>query len=587
MIILSCVMAAKAQQSVSLNFDELADGTFIGSIYALQGVVFDNATIDGRPQYAPSQPNSIFALPLQGPPLTFHFPTGARQVSIQCDRDGFTSTRQPQMRVFDKNGNLLTTQYCDGPLTLLSYVAPSNTPISTVQTGATVSYLGNTFVSSDDWDNLSFTLTAGPSAPTITAVKMFDSHTLQVDVIGQFSPNPSTQKTIQVNTVLSGIPLVSIFPLTPSAVGSQPKSLFIDLATNGVPRFTDNQIFDVTATAIEAGIPSTITKTGNEIPLPVVYVHGVLTDCLPDRIPTQLFQDLQTAHPAYVSGTDLGFPQLTANYPTLVAFDYHSLNGSAVDFARELNTWVNSTLLNPVNGRTYANKVNIVAHSLGGIVSRTAISMNNGGAWINKLILVGSPSEGATIAPIVLNNWNLVQGIVGALSLTPVAFKPSLSSALSCVFGAPRTTTEEMLPTYGWWANAKALAGQGLLQIPLSSQNSFLAQVNSALDSRVAYYAIVADGVSTPTILWGRLWVFPPPPFPGGVTPAAVYDSAAWGPGDGIVPIRSQTGADTGWVLGAGRGQLFVFANMGAVFHTDYFKPPSLANQSIGIILWR
>jgi hypothetical protein len=105
------------------------------------------------------------------------------------------------------------------------------------------------------------------------------------------------------------------------------------LAANGVPRFTDNQIFDVTATATEAGAPSTITKTGNQIPLPVVHVHGIMTDCLPDRVPHGLFNYLQGVHPSYTE--DDGFPILTQTYPTLVSFDYRSLSGDAVDSASQ------------------------------------------------------------------------------------------------------------------------------------------------------------------------------------------------------------------------------------------------------------
>jgi hypothetical protein len=59
-------------------------------------------------------------------------------------------------------------------------------------------------------------ITTGPpsaSQVTITTVKMFDSHTVQVDVTGQFSQDATTQKSLQVSTTLSGVPLTSTFPL--------------------------------------------------------------------------------------------------------------------------------------------------------------------------------------------------------------------------------------------------------------------------------------------------------------------------------------------------------------------------------------
>src|SRR5215213_11947340 len=52
-------------------------------------------------------------------------------------------------------------------------------------------------------------------------------------------------------TTIGSVSLNNISPLAPSATGTQSKSLFIDLAANGIPRFTDNARFDVTASLNE------------------------------------------------------------------------------------------------------------------------------------------------------------------------------------------------------------------------------------------------------------------------------------------------------------------------------------------------
>jgi hypothetical protein len=49
----------------------------------------------------------------------------------------------------------------------------------------------------------------------VTGMKMFDSHTLEVDVTGQFSQDPSSPKSLAVNMNLSGTPLSICFPYPP------------------------------------------------------------------------------------------------------------------------------------------------------------------------------------------------------------------------------------------------------------------------------------------------------------------------------------------------------------------------------------
>jgi len=142
---------------------------------------------------------------------------------------------------------------------------------------------------------------------------------------------------------------------------------------------------------------------------------------------------------------------------------------------------------------------------------------------------------------------------------------------------AQNLTTEQMLPTYGWWASSRTAAVQNQLQIPVSDGNLFLTQINLGLHVDVSYYAIVASGLQTPTKLWGRFWLFGPTP--------ALDDPEAYGPGDGIVPLRSQKASDEGWPLGAGPGKLDIFDDVGPVFHTAYFDQLQV-QLDIETILW-
>lgn len=391
-----------------------------------------------------------------------------------------------------------------------------------------------------------------------------------MDVTVQFSQNAASPKSITVNTIIENIPLNAIFPLTPDSVGQQSKSVFIDLAANNVPRFTDNQVFDVTATASEAGtVIGTATKTGAEIPLPVVHVHGILTDCTTaDRIPRKLFGALSKSHPTY--NEDDG-ETLSSVYPTLVSFDYQSLQRPATAIAADLGNWIQRELTSPQTGKTYAAKVNVVAHSLGGIITRAAISYNSGATFINKVILVGSPSEGAAFAEAVVSYWPAANLLFPLINVGSFLGAPGLLGILSCVQGGTLDTTKVLLPTYPWYAASASS------QPVASGSNPELLAINGfGLNPNIRYYGIVASGVDTLTTLYGRsvLWL------------GQMRSQTGIGPGDGTVPIQSQRAAELGW-SGTGPGRLNVYLELrDKTVHTQYFES-DLVNSAIDAILWR
>src|SRR5262245_40802235 len=108
-----------SSSKVLLNFDELPTGVRLTNEYQSKGVLFDSALVESH-IYAVSPPNALHGNPAGLAPTTLRFLNGAKRVGIQCDADGFVGGRQPQMRVFDRNGTLLGTQNCQGPLTQLA-----------------------------------------------------------------------------------------------------------------------------------------------------------------------------------------------------------------------------------------------------------------------------------------------------------------------------------------------------------------------------------------------------------------------------------------------------------------------------------
>src|SRR5205823_9520959 len=128
-----------------------------------------------------------------------------------------------------------------------------------------------------------------------------------------------------------------------------------------------------------------------------------ISDVVADRIPGMLFDFLirTKEHPYnYDPGSGRDNNSLTLVYPTLVSFDYNSLAPSIDKTSYDLARFIAVELL----PRTYARKVNIVAHSLGGIIARNAIASFGVNQLVSKIILVGSPSEGATLAAVSLHH---------------------------------------------------------------------------------------------------------------------------------------------------------------------------------------
>jgi len=172
----------------------------------------------------------------------------------------------------------------------------------------------------------------------------------------------------------------------------------INLADEGVPRFTENQKFDLHGIAYcEGGPESPESKKEVEILLPVIVIHGYLYS---HTALGWVLQPLTRAHfydglmefmkrnGGYVEYSD-------AWYRTLWGPDDLSYQGdkeSPSSIVSKIDSWVNAAL-----NRTYADKVNLVGHSLGGLMARYYAGHTANQSKVNKVIMVGSPNKGATL----------------------------------------------------------------------------------------------------------------------------------------------------------------------------------------------
>lgn len=191
----------------------------------------------------------------------------------------------------------------------------------------------------------------------------------------------------------------------------QDTPLKIDLKSQGVPRFTDDVKFTATATASasKGGKPATRT-TEVSILLPVILVHGYE---YPNGYPHKVLwnQDWGTYYFAYQGlrdaltqqgyydtkiATETGYVTLwTPRDAKAVVPQYEGAmypnptNSIPNDIQGAMNTWFKTA-----RDHSYADKVTLIGHSFGGLVSRYySIQHPN---LVNKVITIGTPHGGGT-----------------------------------------------------------------------------------------------------------------------------------------------------------------------------------------------
>lgn len=169
--------------AVRLNFDELQSPTILDNVYASRGVVFSNALASAGP-FPVSPPIEVGAINGSNP-VIISFPTGALKVGIQIDTDGYSPDRQPQIRAYDAQGNLLATQlFGQGPD--FEGFAAIDGSIDHVALGSCRTFGDSTcrtLAFSDAYDNLVFELLSPNDAapePSTAAIALLGAFVLMI-----------------------------------------------------------------------------------------------------------------------------------------------------------------------------------------------------------------------------------------------------------------------------------------------------------------------------------------------------------------------------------------------------------------------
>ncbi len=157
-------------------------------------------------------------------------------------------------------------------------------------------------------------------------------------------------------------------------------------------------------------------------------------------------------------------PDLLKHYDLVLTFDYENLNTRIQDVARDLKQRLAEVGLGENHGKT----LHIVAHSMGGLVSRWFIEREKGNRVVQKLVMLGTPNGGSPWPSV--QDWAFSMMGIGLNGLTGFAWPAEAFGSLLGVIESGDVTLDQMV------------AG-----------SDFLTDLGRSEDPKVAYHLLAGD----------------------------------------------------------------------------------------------
>lgn len=162
-----------------------------------------------------------------------------------------------------------------------------------------------------------------------------------------------------------------------------------------------------------------------------LYIHGIIGD-------TESIVPSVRQAKVMVNGQS---KSLTEIYDLVLTFDYENLNTPIKELGRQLRDKLAAVGLKPNHGKT----LHIVAHSMGGLVSRSFIEQWQGNRVVQHLFMLGTPNAGSPWAAVQdLVTFALAAGLNG---LSSVVFPAKVLADLVALIEEIDVNLDEMHPT--------------------------------------------------------------------------------------------------------------------------------------------
>ncbi len=160
----------------------------------------------------------------------------------------------------------------------------------------------------------------------------------------------------------------------------------------------------------------------------LLYIHGIIGDT------QSLLPSIQSAK--FVE--DGEEKKLKDKYDLVLAFDYENINTTIQENAKLLKQRLESVGISANHGK----QLHIVAHSMGGLVSRTFIEQEGGNQIVQHLVMLGTPNAGSPWAKI--QDWAFIALGIGLNQLSTVAWPANIIAALLAFLEANDNAFDQM-----------------------------------------------------------------------------------------------------------------------------------------------
>ncbi|MBR8836124.1 MAG: caspase family protein [Stigonema ocellatum SAG 48.90 = DSM 106950] len=186
----------------------------------------------------------------------------------------------------------------------------------------------------------------------------------------------------------------------------------------------------------------------------LLYIHGIIGDT------RSLVPSVQLA-----KFTENGQEKtLGDKYDLVLTCDYENLNTTIEENAKLLKQRLEAVGL----GANHGKQLHIVAHSMGGLVSRTFIEKEGGNQIVQHLVMLGTPNAGSPWPTV--QDWAFASLGIGLNQLSTVAWPAKIIGGLLAFLEANSKALEEM-----------------------KSQGAFIQSIATNPDPKVQYTIIAGD----------------------------------------------------------------------------------------------
>lgn len=162
----------------------------------------------------------------------------------------------------------------------------------------------------------------------------------------------------------------------------------------------------------------------------VLFIHGIIGD-------TKSIVPCARSAKIFLEGQEKSLSEI---YDLVLAFDYENLNTPIGTLAEQLRDRLKAVGLDANHGKT----LHIVAHSMGGLVSRSFIEQKGGNQVVQHLIMLGTPNAGSPWSTV--QDWATTTLAIGINSLSMVAMPIKIIGSLVAAIEAIDINLDQMKP---------------------------------------------------------------------------------------------------------------------------------------------